>query len=113
MSSQLMVTLASFGIAYAILDAKLLESIRSKFWPNADCYFCVGFWAGMVLEAMRVVRIWDFPVDLPEWKMLGMWLFQVILIGLASCGVSGFLGTLVHAAVDLPVFVDDEEEGGR
>lgn len=49
--------MVSYGVAFLIADAKLLETqrtwliIRSGFIRDlCSCYFCLGFWIGVVLR---------------------------------------------------------------
>ena len=86
----LITILAAFGLTYVIIDSDIAKPVREKLWPKAHCYFCVGFWAGALLElAQTVVFQLSYPYELHQPAAVSF--LEVNLIGLASCGVSGWL----------------------
>jgi len=82
--SPFLIVLAAFGVSYILLDSTLLENVRRKFWPEAGCYFCVGFWAAIALWVGNYVSVEFFGPPLDR-------ISEMFIIGLASCGVSGWL----------------------
>ncbi len=98
--NSLVTIFAAFGLAYVIIDSDIAEPIRKRLWPEAHCYFCVGFWAGLLLElAMAVTSSLSYPQQMESPAVTVM---KCVIVGLASCGVSGWLAT------QLPVYEEEE-----
>jgi hypothetical protein len=81
----LLILLAAFGVSYIVLDSSILEPVRRRLWPSFDCYFCVGFWAGALLYTCNYLATEFFG---HPW----VGLMKLLLVSLAACGVSGWLG---------------------
>ena len=97
MASLVLHLLASFGFCYVILDSEILSPLRQRLWPNFDCYFCLGFWAGATIRVLHYL-----PSGYPSFPPA---LGDVVMHALASCAACGLLSLV------LDLFRSEEGEG--
>ena len=92
--SDLLYLLACYGLTFTVCDAKIFARPRNWLCKQEftrellSCYFCVGFWAGMIL---CVPLFWGTMVDGYMWQRVT----GVIAYGFASAAFSYSLNAAI------------------